>query len=341
MHILLTGGTGYIGAHVCVALAKCGYRASICDNLSNSGVDTLDNIEAISHQRPQFEQLDLLDYDSLLNLFQNNQFDAVIHLAGLKSVAESVAHPERYQRVNVDGARNLIKAMRACGVYQFVFSSSATVYGQPKHVPIPESAKPTPINPYGASKIAVEHELQQLYKEDSRFKIAILRYFNPVGAHPSGRIGENPRGTPNNLMPYITQVAAGIHPELQVFGSDYDTPDGSGIRDYIHVCDLAEGHVAALQQLAKHNSSQAAPAVYNLGTGTGYSVLEVIRAFEDVNKLKVKWAFAPRRPGDLAINYANTELAEKKLGWRARLQLNDMCRDSWRWQQRLTQNTPT
>lgn len=326
--ILVTGGTGYIGSHTVVELLARGEEILILDNLSNSSRKVLDRIEAIASRRPAFVEGDILDRPLLDRLFAQHPIRAVIHFAGLKAVGESVAEPLRYYRNNVIGTCTLLEAMAVAGVKQLVFSSSATVYGDPHAVPIREDFPLQATNPYGRTKLMIEEILRDLNKADAAWRIAILRYFNPVGAHASGLIGENPNGIPNNLMPFIAQTAVGIREQLSVFGSDYPTPDGTGVRDYIHVVDLALGHLAALDVL--HHT--AGSLTVNLGTGEGYSVLEMLRAFEHASGKKVPFKLVDRRPGDVASCYADPSMAEQVLGWRAKRGITQMCEDTWRWQ---------
>jgi UDP-glucose 4-epimerase len=328
MNILVTGGAGYIGSHTCVELLQAGYEVIVIDNLSNSSDESLRRVQEISNKSLTFHKMDLLDATSLQALFEAHQIDAVIHFAGLKAVGESVASPLRYYQNNVSGSLVLLEAMNQAQVRKIVFSSSATVYGEPQSVPIRENFPLSATNPYGRSKLMIEDMLRDLYASDNSWDVALLRYFNPVGAHPSGRIGEDPSGIPNNLVPYIAQVAVGKLPELRVFGDDYPTPDGTGIRDYIHVVDLAIGHIQALKLLEKNPGL----VTYNLGTGTGYSVLEVIRSFESASGTTIPYKVVERRPGDVAASYADPSLAESALNWKARRSLDQMCADVWRWQ---------
>lgn len=329
MHILVTGGTGYIGSHACVALLAAGHAVTALDNLSNSRRDVVDRIERIAGRRPAFVEGDVRDRALLRTLFAAQPVDAVIHFAGLKSVGESVAQPLRYYDWNVSGAIVLCETMADAGVKTLIFSSSATVYGDPASVPIREDFPRSATNPYGASKLMIEDILADLAKSDSDWRIARLRYFNPVGAHESGLIGEAPTGIPNNLLPYVAQVAQGLRAQLSVFGSDYPTPDGTGVRDYIHVMDLADGHLAALDYLRRAGGM----LTVNLGTGCGYSVLDMVRAFEAASGRPVPYALAARRPGDIAACYADPALAQSLLGWTAKRGIGEMCRDAWRWQQ--------
>ena len=329
MHILVTGGTGFIGSHACVALMAAGHDATVMDDLSNSQCEVLDRVEKISGKRPVFVEGDVRDRGLLHAIFKPRPVDAVIHFAGLKAVGESVAQPLRYYDCNVGGAIVLCEVMAEVGVKTLIFSSSATVYGDPASVPIREDFPRSATNPYGASKLMIEDMLADLSKSDPEWRIARLRYFNPVGAHESGLIGESPSGIPNNLMPFVAQVATGQRERLSVFGNDYPTPDGTGVRDYIHVMDLAEGHVAALDYLLNHSGL----LTVNLGTGCGYSVLDMVRAFEKASGRPVPYAIMPRRPGDVAACYADPALAKKLLGWSAKRSIDEMCRDGWRWQQ--------
>jgi UDP-glucose 4-epimerase len=326
--ILVTGGTGYIGSHTCVELIQAGHAVVIVDNLSNSRVEVLARIEAITGTRPDFEQGDVRDVAFLDRVLATRQPNAVIHFAGLKAVGESVAKPLAYYDNNVTGSLTLLAAMRRAGVRTMVFSSSATVYGDPHRVPIREDFPVSATNPYGRSKLMIEEILADLAHAEPDWRIARLRYFNPVGAHTSGLIGEDPNGIPNNLMPFIAQVAVGRRDHLSVFGDDYPTPDGTGVRDYIHVVDLALGHLAALDALR----AASGLLTVNLGTGVGYSVLDVVRAFEQASGRPVPYRIAPRRAGDIARCYADPSLAARLLGWRARHGLDAMCADTWRWQ---------
>ena len=325
MKILVTGGTGYIGSHTCVELIKQGAEVVIFDNLSNSKEDVIDRIEKITGVRPVFYRADMLCKEELRPIFEDHHFDAVIHFAGLKAVGESVAKPLLYYKNNISGTVNLCEVMEEYGVKRIIFSSSATVYGAPETVPIREDFPLHTTNPYGSTKLMLEQVLSDLCVADPEWSVVLLRYFNPIGAHESGLIGENPKGIPNNLMPYIAQVAAGILPELGVFGNDYDTPDGTGVRDYIHVVDLAKGHVYAVDKAV----SAPGVHVYNLGTGKGYSVLEIVKAFEEANDIHIPYVIKPRRPGDIAVCYADPSKALKELGWKAEYDLPRMCRDSW------------
>lgn len=326
--ILVTGGTGYIGSHTVLQLLDADYNVIILDNLSNSKLESLNRLEKLSGQKIKFYQVDLLDYDKLNEVFENETIDAVIHFAGLKAVGESVEIPLHYYKNNVTGTINLCEIMKKYNVKKFVFSSSATVYGDPHEVPITEDFPLHATNPYGQTKLMIEEILRDLYVSDNSWNIAILRYFNPVGAHKSGEIGEDPNGIPNNLMPYISQVAVGKLSELTIFGNDYPTIDGTGVRDYIHVVDLASGHLKALEKLVQNPGC----VTYNLGTGIGYSVLEMAKAFEKASEKSVPYKIAGRRVGDIAECYANPELAAKELSWKAEKNINEMCEDIWRWQ---------
>lgn len=328
MFVLVTGGAGYIGSHTCIELIKAGFEPVIIDNLSNSKEVVLDRIETITGKRPVFMQGDIRDAAFLNSVFESFTFTAVIHFAGLKAVGESVQKPFLYYENNVSGTLNLIKAMELAGLRNLIFSSSATVYGMPETVPIRENFPTSTQNPYGASKLMVEGMLTDLAKANGEWNIATLRYFNPIGAHESGLIGEDPKGIPNNLLPYISQVAVGKLACLSVFGDDYDTPDGTGVRDYIHVVDLARGHVSALDKVL----AGAGHFVVNLGTGNGYSVLEMVKAFETVSHKSIPYKVVDRRPGDIATCYADPEYAKTFLGWQAEFGLARMCEDSWRWQ---------
>ncbi len=329
MTILVTGGAGYIGSHTCLELLQAGYDVVVVDNLSNSKEEALKRVQKLTGKSLTFHQVDLLDEVALNAVFQSDAIDAVIHFAGLKAVGESVTEPLRYYHNNVAGTINLCRVMQRFGVKEMVFSSSCTVYGEPHTVPITEDFPlSAPTSPYGRTKLMLEDIFRDLYRADPEWNIVLLRYFNPVGAHPSGQIGEDPNGVPNNLLPYITQVAVGKLAQLSVFGGDYPTPDGTGVRDYIHVVDLAIGHLKALEQL------KASPGLltYNLGTGQGYSVLEMIAAFEKVAAKKIPYRIVQRRPGDTAAVYADPGKAERELGWRAERGLAEMCADAWNWQ---------
>lgn len=326
--ILVTGGAGYIGSHTVLVLLQAGHDVIVIDNLYNSSAESLIRIAKIADRRALFIQGDVCDRDLLGAVFARHKISAVLHFAGLKAVGESVAQPLKYYENNVHGSQVLLQAMANAGVFIIVFSSSATVYGDPAVVPISESSALGPTNPYGRTKLMVEDMLRDLATADARWRIAILRYFNPVGAHESGLIGEDPNGIPNNLLPFIAQVAVGKLPQLLVFGNDYPTSDGTGVRDYIHVVDLAEGHLRSLEAL----ESRVGAHVWNLGTGQGYSVLEMVRAFEEASGRKLAHRIAPRRPGDIAVCYADPLKAARELGWQAKRGLSEMMRDAWRWQ---------
>ena len=329
-HILITGGAGYIGSHTGLALLQAGYRVTIIDNFSNSSLEALTRIHQLAGVDLSFIEGDITDTATLSTLFNKQDVDAVIHFAGLKAVGESVSQPLRYYHNNVTGTLNLLKAMDAADVRSFIFSSSATVYGDPQQLPIPEDAPRSATNPYGRSKLMIEEMLEDLYLADSRWRIGRLRYFNPVGAHVTGLIGEDPRGIPNNLMPFISQVAAGTRECLSVFGNDYPTPDGTGVRDYIHVLDLAAGHLAALRYIVTQDKGEL--LTVNLGTGRGFSVFEMVSAFEKASGQQIPYKIVGRRPGDIASCYADPTLAERLLGWKATRGLEEMCVDTWRWQ---------
>ena len=331
MAILVTGGTGYIGSHTVVDLLNRGFDVVVVDNFCNSKPEVLNRIRSITGKRPTFYKLSVQDEDKLREVFRNEQITDVIHFAGLKSVAESVAKPDLYVANNVGSSRVLLKLMKEFGVTNLVFSSSATVYGVPTHVPLSESDKVGGCtNPYGQTKLDIEFMLIDYAKENPDANIAILRYFNPIGAHPSGLIGEDPNGIPNNLMPYITQVAIGKRDHLNVYGNDYKTIDGTGVRDYIHVIDLAYGHICALKKLQE----KPGLVIYNLGTGRGTSVLELVHAFERVNSIKIPYVICPRRPGDVDENYANADKAFIEMGFKTALTIEDACRDAWNWQKK-------
>lgn len=326
MKILVSGGTGYIGSHTCVELIKNGHEVVIFDNLYNSQEDMLDKIKEITGVRPTFYKADMVNIDELRPIFNEHKFDAVIHFAGLKAVGESVQKPLEYYHNNIYGTLNLVAVMREFGVKRIIFSSSATVYGDPAFVPITEECplgKTT--NPYGETKAMLERILTDIQNADKEWSVVLLRYFNPIGAHESGLIGEMPNGIPNNLMPYIMQVAVGKLKELGVFGDDYDTPDGTGVRDYIHVVDLAKGHVKAVDKV----TSTTGVNIYNLGTGNGYSVLDIVKAFEKANAVEIPYVIKDRRAGDIATCYANPDKAKAELGWQAEFDLERMCKDSW------------
>lgn len=327
MSILVTGGTGYIGSHTVVELLEYGKDVIIVDDLSNSKIEVLDSIKEITNKTPKFYQINYLDKEKIRKVFKEHDIETVINFAGFKAVGESVAKPLMYYHNNIGGAINLLEVMQEFGVKNFIFSSSATVYGDPKVTPITEECEVGgTTNPYGTSKFMIEKILKDLYNSDNSWNICILRYFNPVGAHQSGLIGENPNGIPNNLMPYITKVANGELEILSVYGNDYNTKDGTGVRDYIHVVDLAKGHIKAMEKLEKEKSGLY---IYNLGTGTGYSVLEIIENFQKVNNVKVNYKIVERRPGDIAICYTNPDKALNELEWKAEKGIEDMCRDSW------------
>ena len=329
MHILVTGGAGYIGSHTCVELLNAGYEVTVVDNLYNSSEKALDRVQEIAGKAVKFYKADIQDRDAMNKVFDENKFDAVIHFAGLKAVGESVAKPIEYYQNNIGGTLVLTDVMRHHGCKNIIFSSSATVYGDPAIIPITEECpKGTCTNPYGWSKSMLEQILTDIHTSDPEWNVVLLRYFNPIGAHKSGKIGEDPKGIPNNLLPYVAQVAIGKLECLGVFGDDYDTPDGTGVRDYIHVVDLALGHVKAVEKLADNEGV----SIYNLGTGNGYSVLQVVHAFEKSCGHAINYAIKPRRPGDIAMCYCDPAKAKKELGWEAQYGIEDMCADSWRWQ---------
>lgn len=328
MSILVTGGAGYIGSHTCVELLEAGYEVVVVDNLSNSSDLSLARVKEITAKSLTFYEADLLDRDALVDIFEKEKIDSVIHFAGLKAVGESVAKPLEYYHNNVTGTLVLCDVMRQFGVKSIVFSSSATVYGNPKTVPIKEDFPLFATNPYGRTKLMLEEIFRDLYVADNEWRIVLLRYFNPIGAHESALIGEDPKGIPNNLVPYITQVAVGKLEKLNVFGDDYDTHDGTGVRDYIHVVDLADGHVKALDKIKEASGVYT----YNLGTGVGYSVLDMVKAFAKTVGKEIPYKVIPRREGDIATCYADPSLAGKDLNWKATRDLKDMCEDSWRWQ---------
>lgn len=328
MAILVTGGAGYIGSHTCIELLNEGYEVVVVDNLSNSSEESLKRVKKITGKDIKFYQADILDADALDQIFEAEDIDAVIHFAGLKAVGESVEKPLAYYYNNISGTIVLCQVMKKHKVKNIIFSSSATVYGDPATVPITEDFPLSVTNPYGRTKLMLEEIFRDIYVSDEAWNIILLRYFNPIGAHKSGTIGENPKGIPNNLVPYITQVAVGKLDYLNVFGDDYDTPDGTGVRDYIHVVDLALGHVAAIKKL----TDKPGVIEYNLGTGKGYSVLDVLKGFEKVTGKEIKYKINPRRAGDIAECYADASKAKKELGWEARRDLAQMCQDSWRWQ---------
>ena len=330
MKILVTGGAGYIGSHTCVELLNSGYEVVVMDNLYNASAKALDRVQQITGKTLTFYEADMLDQPAMDKIFEAEKPDAVIHFAGLKAVGESVQKPWEYYENNIAGTLTLVDVMRKHGVKSIIFSSSATVYGNPAFVPITEECpKGQCTNPYGWTKSMLEQILTDIQKADPEWNVILLRYFNPIGAHKSGRIGENPKGIPNNLLPYVTQVAVGKLECLGVFGNDYNTPDGTCVRDYIHVVDLADGHVKALDKMSKE---QGGVWIYNLGTGVGYSVLDVIHAFEEANNLKVNYVFKDRRAGDVPACYCDPSKAERELGWKAKNGIKEMCEDSWRWQ---------
>lgn len=328
MSILITGGAGFIGSHAVVELLENGYEIVVVDNLSNSNIESLKRVKELTGKDFPFYEIDLLNQTALEQVFNDQKIDAVMHFAGLKAVGESVEKPGYYYHNNLTGTLILTSVMKKYNVKKIVFSSSATVYGDPSMVPIDESFPLSATNPYGRSKLMIEEILRDIYVSDNSWRIAILRYFNPIGAHKSGRIGENPTGIPNNLMPYITQVAIGKRDVLQVFGDDYDTYDGTGVRDYIHVVDLVKGHLKALQYLDENEGVET----FNLGTGIGYSVLDLINNFKKVTSNDIPYTVIERRPGDIGVCYANPDKAKKLLGWQAERDLEEMCQDSWKWQ---------
>ncbi|MBO4728927.1 MAG: UDP-glucose 4-epimerase GalE [Spirochaetaceae bacterium] len=329
MIILVTGGAGFIGSHTVVELQNSGYDVVVLDNLINSNKKSLERVQKITGKPVKFYKADILDRDALNKIFDAEKIDSVIHFAGLKAVGESVAKPWEYYENNIAGTLTLVDVMRKHNVKNIIFSSSATVYGDPAFIPITEECpKGQCTNPYGWTKSMLEQILSDIQKADSEWNVILLRYFNPIGAHKSGTIGENPNGIPNNLMPYVTQVAVGKLKELGVFGNDYDTHDGTGVRDYIHVVDLAIGHVKALKKIEE----KAGLCIYNLGTGQGYSVLDIVKNFEAATGIKVPYVIKPRRPGDIATCYADPSKAERELGWKAERGIKEMCEDSWRWQ---------
>ena len=328
MAVLVTGGAGYIGSHTLVELLEIGKDVVVFDNLSNSKEESLERVEKITGKKVKFYKGDLLNVEDLEKVFSENKIESVIHFAGLKAVGESVQKPMLYYKNNITGTLNLCEVMAAHGCKSIVFSSSATVYGSPKTVPITEDFPLSTTNPYGATKLMIEDILLDIYVSDNEWRICILRYFNPIGAHKSGLIGEDPNGIPNNLMPYIAKVASGVLPVLSVFGNDYPTKDGTGVRDYIHVVDLAKGHLHALEKIEK----ESGVFTYNLGTGNGYSVLDIINAFEKTTGVVVNYKITERRPGDVAECYANPKKAFEELGWKAENGIEDMCRDTWNFQ---------
>lgn len=328
MAILVTGGAGYIGTHTCVELLNSGYEIVVIDSLTNSKPEALERVKELTDKDFKFYQVDLLNQIELEKVFLENKIDAVIHFAGLKAVGESVSIPIHYYHNNITGTLILCELMSKFGVKNLVFSSSATVYGMPERMPISEEDPLSATNPYGRTKLMIEEILRDLYVSDESWSIALLRYFNPIGAHESGRIGEDPNGIPNNLMPFITQVAVGKLEKLRVFGNDYPTVDGTGVRDYIHVVDLAKGHLKALEKVVRATGVEA----YNLGTGNGYSVLEMVKAFEKASGIEIPYQIVDNRPGDVAVCYADSTKAKRELGWTAEKGIEEMCRDSWRWQ---------
>lgn len=328
MAVLVTGGAGFIGSHTCVELLESGYEVVVVDNLCNSCEESLERVQEITGKTLTFYKADLLDREAMREIFKKEKIDSVIHFAGLKAVGESVQKPLEYYYNNVTGTLILCDVMRSFGVKKIVFSSSATVYGNPETVPIKEDFPLHVTNPYGRTKLMLEEIFRDLAVADPEWDIVLLRYFNPIGAHKSGRIGENPKGIPNNLLPYITQVAVGKLEKLGVFGDDYDTPDGTGVRDYIHVVDLAKGHVKAIEKIDGHTGV----LTYNLGTGIGYSVLDVVKSFEKASGVKIPYQIKPRRAGDIATCYADPAKAKVELGWTAQMGIEEMCEDSWRWQ---------
>ncbi len=328
MKILVTGGAGYIGSHTVLELLEKDYEVTVVDNLCNSSKESLDRVAALTGKKAGFYEADIRDREALEEIFEKEAPDAVIHFAGLKAVGESAEKPLMYYDNNMSGTITLLKVMSETGCKNIIFSSSATVYGKPESVPIREDAKTYAVNPYGRTKLMIEKMLTDIYAADHAWNILLLRYFNPVGAHKSGMMGEDPSGIPNNLMPYITKVAAGKLEKLTVFGNDYATHDGTGVRDYIHVTDLAAGHVKAAEKLAENPGLK----IYNLGTGTGYSVLDIVENFEKANNIKIPYVIGPRREGDVDECYADPSLAEKELGWKAQYGIYEMCRDAWSWQ---------
>ena len=329
MAILVTGGAGYIGSHTVVELQNAGYDVVVLDNLSNASEKSLKRVEKITGKPVKFYEADIRDRNALEEIFNKEDIDSCIHFAGLKAVGESVAKPWEYYENNISGTLTLLDVMRKHDAKNIIFSSSATVYGDPAQIPITEECpKGQCTNPYGWTKSMLEQILTDIQKADPQWNVVLLRYFNPIGAHKSGTIGENPNGIPNNLMPYITQVAVGKLKELRVFGNDYDTPDGTGVRDYIHVVDLAKGHVKALKKLEDNSGL----SIYNLGTGKGYSVLDIVKNFEKATGVKIPYVIKPRRPGDIATCYCDPTKAKEELGWEAQYGIEDMCADSWRWQ---------
>ena len=330
--ILLTGGAGYIGSHTAVELIQAGYEVLIADNFYNSKPEVLDAIEQITGKKPVLEEMDVCDPVKVDDLFKKYKIEAVLHFASYKAVGESVEKPLMYYRNDLDSLITVMEAMKKYGVHNLIFSSSATVYGVPESVPLVEGMPTGCTNPYGWTKYMSEQIIQDVCNAEKDMSAVILRYFNPIGAHPSALIGEQPNGVPNNLMPYITQVASGLRPHLNVFGNDYDTPAGTGVRDYIHVVDIAKGHIAAVEYAMKNKGAE----VINLGTGNGYSVLEIVKAFERVNGIVVPYEIAPRRAGDIAQCYADASKAERVLGWKAQFDLDTMCKDAWNWEKHIS-----
>lgn len=329
MAVLVTGGAGFIGSHTVVELQNAGYEVVVVDNLCNSSPKSLERVQEITGKAVKFYEADILDAEALDKIFAENEIDSVIHFAGLKAVGESVQKPWEYYNNNITGSLVLFDVMKKHGVKNIIFSSSATVYGTPAQIPVTETCPKGEItNPYGQTKSMLEQMLMDIQKADPQWNVILLRYFNPIGAHKSGRIGENPNGIPNNLMPYVTQVAVGKLKCLGVFGDDYDTPDGTGVRDYIHVVDLALGHVKSIEKIKENPGLK----IYNLGTGTGYSVLDIVKNFEAATGVKVPYEMKPRRAGDIATNYADASLAKEELGWVAERGIKEMCEDAWRWQ---------
>jgi UDP-glucose 4-epimerase len=329
MTILVTGGAGFIASHTNVELLNEGYDVIVMDNLCNSSKESIARVEQITGKKIKFYETDMRNLEDLEKIFKENTIDVIIHFAGLKAVGESCEKPYEYYDNNITGTLNIIKMMKQYNVKKIVFSSSATVYGEPETVPITEDSKVGGVtNPYGRTKFMLEEILTDIYKADNSFDVALLRYFNPIGAHESGMIGEAPNGIPNNLLPYVAKVAAGVLEKVNVFGDDYDTPDGTGVRDYIHVVDLAKGHVCAVKKLMEHPGL----VIYNLGTGVGYSVLEIIKNFEKACGKKIPYVIAPRRPGDIPTCYSDPSKAERELGWKAQYGIEKMCEDAWRWQ---------
>lgn len=331
MSILVTGGAGFIGSHTCVELLENGYEVVVVDNLCNASKESLKRVDQITGKKVTFYKGDILDKEFLNQVFEKEEIESCIHFAGLKAVGESVEKPWEYYHNNITGTLVLTEVMKKHGVKKMIFSSSATVYGSPKEIPITEECpKGTCTNPYGWTKSMLEQILTDMQKADSEWNVVLLRYFNPIGAHPTGLMGENPNGVPNNLMPYITQVAIGKLACLGVFGNDYDTPDGTGVRDYIHVVDLAKGHVKALKKLEENGGL----SIYNLGTGVGYSVLDIVKNFEEANGVKIPYEIKPRRAGDIATCYSDASKAKRELDWEAEYGILEMCRDSWNWQKK-------